>query len=101
MLEPTLPLPSSRSISGFRWVILALVFLGTTINYIDRLVISLVAPTIQLKYGITTAQYGYIGAAWAIAYAIGQVLSGAMLDRIGTRLGYSLSLFFWSICAML
>jgi ACS family hexuronate transporter-like MFS transporter len=92
---------SRRSFNGYRWVILALIFFGTTINYIDRLVIALVAPTIKSNYGITTSEYGYIGASWAIAYAVGQIFSGAMLDRIGTRLGYALSLFFWSICAML
>jgi ACS family hexuronate transporter-like MFS transporter len=91
----------SRSVGGFRWVILTLIFLGTTINYVDRLVIALVARTIQQNYGITPAQYGTIGAAFAIAYACGQVFSGAMLDRIGTRAGYALSLFLWSICAML
>jgi len=92
---------ASRSFRGIRWVILSLIFFGTTINYIDRLVISLVAPTIKHDYGITPSEYGYIGAAWAIAYAVGQIFSGALLDRIGVRLGYALSLFFWSMCAML
>jgi ACS family hexuronate transporter-like MFS transporter len=93
--------PPSPSILGFRWIILTLIFLGTTINYIDRLVLSLVAPTIKHNFGITASQYGYISAAWAIAYAFGQIFSGAMLDKIGTRLGYAMALFAWSICAML
>ena len=89
---------SPRSFDGVRWLIIGLIFFGTTINYIDRLVLSLVAPTLKHDYGITTEQYGYIGAAWAIAYAVGQIFAGAMLDKIGTRLGYALALFTWGIC---
>lgn len=92
---------SSRAFSGFRWVILAMIFAGTTINYVDRLVISLLAPTLQAKFSISDAQYGYIGSAWAITYAFGQMFSGWMLDRIGTRIGYALAIVMWSICSML
>lgn len=92
---------TARSPGHFRWVILALLFVGITINYIDRIVISLVAPTIKTLFNIGPEQYGYIGAAFAIAYACGQIFSGWMLDKLGTRIGYSLSLFFWSLCAML
>jgi ACS family hexuronate transporter-like MFS transporter len=82
-------------------VILGLIFFGTTINYIDRLVIALVAPTLKHDFGITPKQYGYIGFSFAIAYACGQIFSGWMLDKIGTRLGYALAMLTWSICAML
>ena len=93
-------LEAGRSFNGWRWIILALIFVAITINYIDRLVISILAPDLQAKFSISDSQYGYIGSAFAIAYALGQVLSGRMLDRIGTRLGYGISLIAWSGCAM-
>jgi len=92
----------TKSPGRFRWIILSMLFVGITINYVDRIVITLVfTPAFKLQYGITPEQWGYIGAAFAIAYAFGQIASGWMLDKIGTRLGYSLSLLLWSICAML
>jgi MFS transporter, ACS family, hexuronate transporter len=87
--------------SSLRWLVLALLFFAITINYIDRLVISLLAPDLQARFSISDVQYGIIGSAFAIAYALGQVGSGRLLDRIGTRCGYGLSLIAWSICAML
>ncbi len=80
---------------------LALIFFGTTFNYVDRIVIALVYNDyLKPIYHITKDQYGYIGSAFAIAYAIGQVLSGRMLDLIGTRAGYGLAMISWSLCAM-
>jgi ACS family hexuronate transporter-like MFS transporter len=86
---------------GFRWVILALICVGTTINYINRLVIGILAPDLQALYHITDSQYGYISAAFSFAYAFGQLGCGKLLDRIGTRVGYGLALAGWSISAML
>src|SRR6185295_7079171 len=86
---------------GFRWVILGLLFLGITNNYIDRLVITLIfTEEFKKAHGVTDQHWGYIGSAFAISYACGQIFSGWMLDKIGTRVGYSLSLFFWSVSAM-
>lgn len=96
------PSPPSRFIPGFRWVILALLFLAITINYIDRLVVSLVFDKqFKLDHGIDPLHFGYIVSWFAIAYAIGQIFSGWLLDKLGTRVVFSLSLFAWSICAML
>jgi ACS family hexuronate transporter-like MFS transporter len=94
------PRPGQARI-GFRWVILALICAGTTINYIDRLVIAILAPDLQKLYHITDAQYGYIGSAFSIAYALGQLGCGWLLDGIGTRIGYALAVAAWSISAML
>jgi ACS family hexuronate transporter-like MFS transporter len=80
---------------------LGMIFVGTTVNYIARLVIALLAPTLQLKYHISDSAYGYIGSSFAIAYAIGQIFSGSLLDLVGTRIGYFLSIVTWSFCAML
>lgn len=83
-----------------RWWILGLVFFGTTLNYLDRMVMGILAPGLQKEFHITDLQYGYIGSAFALCYAAGQCLSGRMLDRIGTRIGYALALAGWSIVAM-
>src|SRR5215216_3797467 len=85
----------------FRWVVLGLVFLATTLNYLDRLVMGILAPDLQLRYEISNVQYGYIQSTFAFAYALGQLISGGVLDRIGTRVGYAIALTAWSITSML
>src|SRR4051812_17287527 len=85
--------------SRFRWVVLGLVFLAITINYIDRLVMSILAGDLQKLYSISDIQYGYINSAFALAYASGQLMAGAWLDRVGTRLGYTVSLACWSMAS--
>ena len=84
-----------------RWWILALVFLGTTLNYLDRMVMGILAPGLQKAIPDQRLQYGYIQSAFALSYAFGQVFSGRLLDLIGTRVGYALSLSAWSLAAML
>jgi ACS family hexuronate transporter-like MFS transporter len=87
--------------SSFRWVILTLVFLAITINYIDRLVMGILAKDLQALYHINDIQYGYIQSAFALSYAAGQLASGAWLDKVGTRIGYTISLLGWSVASML
>ena len=84
-----------------RWLMLGLLFLGTTLNYLDRLVIGILAPGLQKQYLISDIQYGYIQSAFALSYAFGQLFSGRMLDRIGTRIGYALALATWTVSSML
>ena len=86
--------------SRYRWVICALLFFATTINYIDRQVLGILAPTVQAEIGWTEAQYGAIVSWFTLAYAIGYVVAGRLIDRIGTRAGFSISLVVWSIAAM-
>lgn len=85
----------------FRWTIVALLFFATTINYIDRQVIGLLKPFIQDDLHWDEADYGNIVAAFQFAYAIGMLVSGRLLDKFGTRIGYSLSILVWSIAASL
>ena len=87
--------------SNVRWGIIALIFCATTINYIDRQVIGLLKPTLEQELGWTEADFGYIITIFNIAYAIGMVVSGRMLDKFGTRLGYTLTIFIWSLGGML
>ncbi len=85
---------------SYRWRILSLLFFATTINYIDRQVIGILAPYISEELGWSEVDYGYIVTAFQVAYGIGLVTTGRLLDKIGTRIGYSLSIAIWSIAAM-
>lgn len=82
-----------------RWIICALLFLATVINYIDRTVISVLEPELRHKIGWTDSQWGYISASFMLAYAIGFPLSGWFIDKVGTRIGFALSLIIWSLAA--
>ncbi len=84
----------------YRWTVCALLFFATTINYIDRQVLGLLAPDLQAKIGFNEVQYGYIVTAFQAAYAIGLLTMGRIIDRIGTKLGYALSICIWSLSAM-
>jgi ACS family hexuronate transporter-like MFS transporter len=86
-------------VGNFRWIICALLFAATTINYVDRSVLGVLEPTLREEIGWTDKQYGDINAAFTLAYAIGFLLSGWVMDRLGTRWGYSIALFLWSIAA--
>jgi len=84
----------------YRWVVCALLFFATTVNYIDRQVLGILAPDLRRIIGWNDVQYGYIVTAFSAAYALGLLLSGRFLDRIGTKLGYATALVFWSVAAM-
>ena len=96
---PLLDYGATRS-SRVRWVILGLIFFGTAINYTDRLVLSVLAPHLKARAIFNDVSYGYIQAAFTIAYALGQLASGRWLDWIGTRIGYALALAAWSISSV-
>src|SRR5687768_4618582 len=87
-------------IGNYRWTICALLFFATTINYIDRQVLGILAPTLQREIGWTESEYGAIVSWFTLAYAFGYVAAGRMMDKIGTRLGFSLSVLAWSLAAM-
>jgi len=88
------------SVGGRRWLICALLFFATTINYTDRQVLGLLAPLLQVKIGWDEKQYAQISAAFLIAYAIGLPLMGRFIDRVGTRVGYSAAIGIWSLAAI-
>src|SRR5688572_22818501 len=85
----------------FRWTICALVFFAVTINYIDRLVFGILAPELQKIFSWSNADYTGIAFWFEVAYAIGLTTFGRVLDWIGTRRGFALSLAGWSIAAAL
>ncbi|MBA7578197.1 Hexuronate transporter [subsurface metagenome] len=81
----------------FRWFILILLFLATTILYIDRSALGILAPDLQRSIGWSEEQYGYINTAFMIAYAICFLIMGTIIDRIGTKKGYLLSISIWGL----
>ncbi|MDQ3800951.1 MAG: MFS transporter [Acidobacteriota bacterium] len=83
-----------------RWIICTLLFFAATVNYIDRQVIGILKPTLQAEFGWTEIDYGWIVFAFQTAYAIGLLFVGRLMDRIGTKKGFSLSIVVWSIAAM-
>lgn len=86
---------------NFRWTICALVFFATTINYLDRQVIAILKPILEGEIGLNEIDYGYVVMAFQVAYAVGMIFAGRLIDAVGTRLGYALALIFWSVAAML
>jgi len=85
----------------YRWTVVALLFFATTINYLDRQVISLLKPALEKEFNWTESDYGKLVMSFSAAYALGLLFFGRMIDRIGTRLGYAVSIVWWSIAAML
>jgi ACS family hexuronate transporter-like MFS transporter len=88
---------SESSKGNFRWFILSLLFLATTILYIDRSALGILAPDLQRSIGWNEEQYGYINTAFMIAYAICFLIMGTIIDRIGTKKGYMVSIGIWSL----
>ena len=93
---PTLPLPRGN----YRWTICALLFFATTINYVDRQVIGILKPELSSQLGWSEIDYGNIVMAFQATYALGLVIAGGLIDRVGTRLGYAFALIVWSLAAV-
>jgi MFS transporter, ACS family, hexuronate transporter len=77
-----------------------MLFAATSINYMDRQVIGLLKPTLEQSIGLTEVNYGYIVAAFQVAYTVGLMAAGRLVDRVGTRVGYLLFMALWSLAAM-
>jgi ACS family hexuronate transporter-like MFS transporter len=86
---------------ALRWRIAILLCLITTINYIDRQALSVAAPVLRGEFSISDIEYGWITAAFLGAYAIGQLITGPIIDRLGTKKAFSLAVIVWSIAAMM
>lgn len=90
----------TAKIGHYRWVIVALIFFATTINYIDRQVIGILAPVLEKEIGWTELDYGYIVTAFSAAYAIGLLVVGRIIDKVGTKIGYIIAITGWSFAAI-
>jgi ACS family hexuronate transporter-like MFS transporter len=91
---------SPTSVGRYRWTICALLFFASTVNYIDRQVLGILAPTLQRELGWTESQYGTIVSSFTLAYALGFLGAGRLMDRIGTRRGFTVAIVTWSVAAM-
>src|SRR5262249_34002646 len=91
---------SRPATSHVRWTVCALLFFATTINYIDRQVLSILAKTLETKIGWANIQYGYITGAFQAAYAVGLLGAGRIMDRLGTRKGFAIAISVWSLAAV-
>ncbi|HTQ99201.1 MAG TPA: MFS transporter [Candidatus Acidoferrum sp.] len=100
MQTPANPAPKP-GIGRYRWIICALLFFATTVNYLDRQVFGILGPELQKVFGWSGKDYTDIVFWFEAAYGIGLAGVGRLLDRIGTRIGYALSLVWWSVAAML
>ena len=87
-------------IGRYRWRICALLFFVTTLNYVDRQVLGVLAPELQRVIGWNELQYGDIVTAFQAAYAIGLLLAGGFIDRVGTRIGYASAIGLWSLATI-
>src|SRR5688572_25493559 len=90
---------STPTTGRYRWRICGLLLAATTINYIDRQVLGVLAPELQKTFAWSEVEYGYIITCFQAAYAIGLVSAGAVIDRLGTKLGYALAIALWSLAA--
>ncbi len=90
-----------QKIGNYRWTICSLVFYATTINYLDRQVISLLKPTLEREFNWTESDYSNIVVAFQFAYAVGMVGAGRFIDKVGTKIGYAITLTLWSIASIL
>lgn len=85
--------------SSVRWLILAILFIVTTNNYLDRIMLTILSPVILDDLHFTELEFGYVNSAFQFAYAVGFLIMGKLIDTKGTRWGYSLAIIFWSIAA--
>src|SRR3989475_6162340 len=85
---------------NFRWVICALLLFGVTKNYMDRQVLGVLKTTLQHDLGWSEIDYSNLVFFFQAAYAVGMVVVGRLVDRLGTRLGYALAMVFWSLASM-
>lgn len=88
------------AMTNYRWVVCALLFFATTINYIDRQILSLLKEILDHQIGWTNAEFGWVNSAFQLAYGLGLLGFGWFVDRFGTKLGYAISIAAWSVAAI-
>jgi ACS family hexuronate transporter-like MFS transporter len=91
----------SETIGKYRWTICGLLFFATTVNYLDRQVLSLLAPSLSEEFGWTNSDYANITAIFQFVYAISMLFAGRIIDKVGTKIGYLLAIAIWSIGAIM
>ena len=89
-----------KKISNYRWTVCALIFIATTINYLDRQVISILKPLLESDLNIGEVEYGNIVTIFQLFYGVSMLLAGRLIDKFGTKIGYGISVLLWSFAAM-
>ena len=92
---------NQTTIGKYRWTICSLLFFATTVNYLDRQVLSLLAPDLSKEFGWTNSDYANITAVFQFVYAISMLFAGRIIDKLGTKSGYSWAIIIWSIGAIM
>ncbi|MDQ3683280.1 MAG: MFS transporter [Bacteroidota bacterium] len=90
-----------QAIGKYRWTICALLFFATTVNYLDRQVLSILKPMLEEKFGWSNTQYANIAAVFQFTYAISMLFAGRIIDKLGTKKGYTWAIIIWSIGAII
>src|SRR5438128_4148564 len=90
-----------NKIKSYRWLIVVLLLFATTINYLDRQIIGLLKPILEKEFNWTETDFAHIVMAFTAAYAIGLLSFGWLIDKIGTKLGYTITIVVWSVAGML
>lgn len=91
----------TETIGKYRWTICALLFFATTVNYLDRQVLSLLAPDLSEKFNWSNSDYANITIVFQLVYAISMLFAGRVIDKLGTRAGFTIAIIIWSIGAMM
>ena len=89
-----------QTIGKYRWTICALLFFATTVNYLDRQVLSLLQPYLAEKFSWTNTDYANITAVFQFVYAFSMLFAGRIIDKLGTKKGYSWAIIIWSLAAI-
>ena len=91
---------NQTTMGKYRWTICFLLFFATTVNYLDRQVLSLLAPDLSKEFGWTNGDYANITAIFQFVYAISMLFAGRIIDKLGTKSGYAWAIIIWSIGAI-
>lgn len=92
---------TKKAMGNYRWTICGLLFFATTVNYLDRQVLSLLAPSLSEEFGWTNSDYANITAVFQFVYAISMLFAGRIIDKLGTKWGYILAITIWSLGAIM
>ncbi|MBL0182673.1 MAG: MFS transporter [Chitinophagaceae bacterium] len=92
---------TANAIGKYRWTICALLFFATTVNYLDRQVLSLLAPDLSKEFGWTNTDYANITSVFQFAYAISMLFAGRFIDKLGTKKGFTWAIIIWSLAAIM
>jgi len=101
--DASVPAPAGETASTvgrYRWLICSLLFFATTVNYMDRQILSLLKPILDSQLKWTNTEFGWVNGAFQLAYAGGTLVFGAAIDKVGTKIGYAVSIAAWSVAAM-